>query len=128
MKQRTGGIERDTSIDLIKIVAIIGVLAVHTCAGGFTYAIGSQNWMGSLFWGSLTRASVPLFFMCSGALLLNPNKELSLKKLFSKNILRILIALFFWAAAYKLFHLLVDRVFFKENVIQALKELAALSA
>ena len=46
------------------------------------------------------RAGVPLFLMCSGALMLDPEKPLPLKKLFGKSILRLLLSLFFWAAVY----------------------------
>lgn len=115
-------ITRDTSIDLLKVIAIIGVVTIHTCIGGYSYPIGSWNWDASLFWGSITRASVPLFFMCSGALLLDPHHELSLKKLFSKNILRVLIALFFWAMAYKVFDLLAGGTFTLSTIFQAVKE------
>jgi len=113
---------RERSIDLIKVIAIIGVVTIHACAGGFSYAVGSFNWVASLFFGSLTRASVPLFLMCSGALMLDPNRELSMKKLYTKNYLRLLAALFFWAAAYKVFHLLVGRALSAENIVQALTE------
>lgn len=40
--------------------------------------------------------------MASGALLLTPEREMSLRKLYSKTIPRILAALFFWAVCYKL--------------------------
>jgi surface polysaccharide O-acyltransferase-like enzyme len=113
---------RDTSIDLIKVIAIIGVVTIHTCIGGYAYPIGSWNWGASLFWGCITRASVPLFFMCSGALLLDPHHALSLKKLYSKNILRVLTALLFWAMAYKIFNLLIAGTFSVSTVFQAVKE------
>lgn len=116
--------ERDTSIDLIKVIAIIGVVTIHTCIGGYSYPIGSWNWSTSLFWGSITRASVPLFFMCSGALLLDPHREVSLKKLYSKNILRVLTALFFWAMLYKIFYLLTEGTFSLHTIFAAIKEVA----
>lgn len=117
-------IARDASIDFIKVIAIIGVVTIHTCIGGYSYPIGSWNWGASLFWGSLTRASVPLFFMCSGVLLLDPHRELSLKKLYSKNILRVLTALFFWAILYKLFFLLTTGTFSRHTVFAAIEEVA----
>lgn len=121
-RQIEGQIARNTSIDFIKVIAIIGVVTIHTCIGGYSYPIGSWNWGASLFWGSITRASVPLFFMCSGALLLDPHHELSIKKLYTKNILRVLIALLFWAMAYKVFNLFVSGTFSVPAIIQAIKE------
>ena len=78
---------RDLSIDLIKVIAIFGVLVIHVDAGVLTQEqIGSFEWICGRVWGSLVRGSVPLFLMTSGALMLNPRKELALKKLyFHKN-------------------------------------------
>ena len=113
---------RGYTIDLLKSIAIIGVIFIHISGGGYQNGIGTFNWTASVFWGSLTRASVPLFLMCSGALLLNPTKELTLKKLFTKNLLRIIIAMLFWAMAYKCFHLLVAGTFSIQSLFQSLKE------
>jgi len=113
---------RDASIDLLKTVAIIGVITIHISASGYSNSLGSFNWISSLFWGTLTRASVPIFLMCSGAVLLNPQKELSLKKLFSNNLLRIIIAMFFWAMAYKIYHLLAAGKFSLELLYESVKE------
>ncbi len=115
-------IKRDCSIDLLKTIAVTGVVVIHTCIGGFAYPVGTFNWTAGLFWGSLTRASVPLFLMCSGALLLNPERELTIRKLYSKNMLRILAALLFWATAYKFFHLFLNRTLSLPYIIHALKE------
>jgi surface polysaccharide O-acyltransferase-like enzyme len=114
--------KRSLEIDVCKTVAIIGVVVIHTCIVGYSYDIGSFNWVSSLLWGSISRASVPLFFMCSGALLLAPEKDLPVRKLFSKNLLRICTALFFWAFAYKGWHLLISRSLNAASIWQAIKE------
>ncbi len=99
---------RNTSIDLIKSIAIFGTILIHVTAnGGFSGAIGSASWVSSLFWGTLIRCAVPLFFMCSGALLLPPSKPLDIKTVWKKYILRIFIALAFWATAYALCNLML---------------------
>lgn len=96
---------RDHRIDCIKALAILGVVMIHTCSASYASPLGSFDWISGVFWGSLSRASVPLFFMCSGVLLLNPEKPLPLPKLFSKNIARLLVAMLVWAFLYKLYHL-----------------------
>ena len=102
---------RNTSIDLIKTVAIFGTILIHVTAnGGFSGEIGSLYWTSSLFWGTLIRCAVPLFFMCSGALLLPPSKPLDTKTVWKKYILRIFIALAFWATAYALCNLMLLRL------------------
>ncbi len=96
--------QREYGIDLIKSISILGVVILHTCTYGD--AVLSSGWLANVFWGSLTRASVPLFLMCSGALFLRPERPLSVKKLFCRSIPRILAAMVFWAMSYKVFHLL----------------------
>ena len=49
---------------------------------------------------------MPVFFLCSGALLLDPDRDLSLRKLWGRNILHILLAMWVWAFAYKVYGLL----------------------
>lgn len=76
---------------------------IHTSAGGLSgQEAGSGPWLSSLFWNALARPAVPLFLMASGALLLPPERELTLRKLYTHNMARLLAALFFWAACYKL--------------------------
>lgn len=97
---------RNVSIDLIKVVAIIGVIAIHVGSSVLHQnAVGSPRWMYGLFWGVFFRASVPLFLMASGAVMLDSHKQLSLKKLFFHNILRIVVAMIVWGFAYKLYNL-----------------------
>lgn len=110
--------ERDYGIDLIKVFAIIGVVMIHTCTTGYSgNSILSFDWISSIFWGSVSRASVPLFFMCSGALLLDPSRELTLRKLYTKNVLRIVVSMLVWASFYKVFHLAVGKALTVANLI-----------
>jgi len=112
--------KRDLSIDKLKVVAIFGVIIIHVCA--YNYNIASFNWTASVFWGSIVRASVPIFFMCSGALLLRPGKAFSVRRFYRKNILRIIAAMLVWAMAYKMFHLAAGHNLTAASLFQALKE------
>lgn len=114
--------KRDRSIDLLKTLAIFGVLTIHTCTLGYQHPVGSFSWLSTVFWGSVVRASVPIFLMCSGALLLHPDHALPLKKLYGKNILRLLAAMLVWAMAYQCYHLAMDHAFTAANLWQSLKE------
>jgi surface polysaccharide O-acyltransferase-like enzyme len=99
---------RNGAVDFLKATAILGVLTIHASFGGYDNPVGSFNWLSAVFWGSLARPAVPVFLMCSGALMLDPRKELTTRSLFRKNLLRILVALFFWASAYQFSRLLVS--------------------
>lgn len=88
-------------MDVVKTIAIFGTLLIHASAmGGFSWPVGTVNWTLNLAWSSVLRCAVPLFFMCSGALLLPPEKEVSISAVWRKYIFRIFTALLFWAAAY----------------------------
>ncbi len=101
--------KRNTAIDLVKALAIIGVLVIHITSIVLTQTeIASFTWGSGLFWGSIFRASVPLFLMASGAIMLEPGKKLSLKKLYLHNILRIVVAMMVWGFAYKVYHLATE--------------------
>lgn len=118
---QTNSLKRNISIDLVKAVAIFFVVAIHSC--NFSFPVASKNWMISLFYRSLTGGAVPLFLMASGAVMLNPEKEISLKKLYFKNILRIVLAMLFWGFAYKLWHLYEASAINPENILISIKEL-----
>ena len=113
---------RDTGIDAVKAAAICCVVLLHTSTGGLVTTFGSFAWCASLFWGCAVRAAVPLFLLCSGALLLPQGKELSLRKLWGKNILKIVVAMLVWAMFYKVLSLAGSGTLSAAALWQALKE------
>ena len=115
---------RDEKIDLVKTVAIWSVVLCHVAAAPFSGGtVGTTPWYSALLWTSLAHMCVPLFFMASGALLLKPEKELTLKKLYTRNLPRILAALFFWALCYKLVSLKLMDSLTLPDVADAVKHL-----
>ncbi len=96
---------RYPEIDLVKTLAIFSVVMIHVFSMGTAPLPHTFPWYASVFWRCVASAAVPLFFMSNGALLLNPKKELTMKKLFTSRLPKLLIPLFFWAIAYKLFEL-----------------------
>ena len=95
---------RDTALDALRALAILWVVTIHAASAGFSFPPGSFDWWGSLLWGALARPAVPLFFLCSGALMLG--RDIPLQRLYGHNILRIVAAMLFWAFLYHLYHLL----------------------
>lgn len=115
---------RDEKIDLVKTVAIWNVVLCHVAAAPFSGGtVGTTPWFAALFWTSLAHACVPLFFMASGALLLKPEKQLTLKKLYTRMLPRILASLFFWALCYKLVYLALMDSLTLPDVTDAVKHL-----
>lgn len=112
--------QRDHQIDLVKALAIWMVLIIHTCF--FSDPVSSAPFVSSLFWRVLAGSAVPLFLMCSGALMLRPEKELTLHKLFFRSLLRFLIAMIVWAMLYKVQHLYQEQQLTPAALLYALKE------
>lgn len=78
---------RDQKVDVVKAAAIWNVVLCHVVAASFSGGVvGTTPWYAALLWTSFAHACVPLFFMAGGALLLKPEKELTLKKLYRKNL------------------------------------------
>lgn len=85
--------------DYLRVFAIIAVIILHVSAYNW-YEVPSRSFEWNIFnfFNGIVRFGVPIFIMISGSLFLT--KELDLKKLYSKNILRMTIAYFFWSIVY----------------------------
>ena len=90
---------RNQSMDMLRILACMGVILSHSAAMCFTINVvedGSTEWIVCYIVKKMALWSVPVFTMLTGFFSLNPEKELSLKKLYGNNTLRLILALVFW--------------------------------
>lgn len=92
--------DRVAYLDVIRIMATLGVIALHVYCTDYQAAVGTYNWFVSVIGDGLVRWSVPLFVMISGALFLQPAKEVTYRLLLKKYIPRLLLAYVFWSLAY----------------------------
>ncbi len=93
--------------DYLRVLATFAVIILHVAAQNFRKVeLGSFEWNVFNFTDAAVRWCVPIFVMISGALFLDNNKPLTLKKLYSKNILRIVTAFIFWSAIYATYNVL----------------------
>ena len=74
--------KRILNYDLLRIVAMIGVVLIHV-NGFYLYSVdvNSNRFIVLNAFTSLVRFSAPAFIMISGAFFLNPKKELTTKKI-----------------------------------------------
>lgn len=114
---------RQRDIDLIKSIAVVCIVCVHSRGNGYWTPVGSFDWLSTLFLGCISGMGVPLFFACSGALMLNSEKPLPLRKLYGRSIPRLLLALFFWAAAYACVRLTLAGQWSRDAAVAAVKDL-----
>lgn len=90
-------------LDILRVIAICGVILIHVSAVGLTDKVGTQMFAVSLVYNSITRWAVPLFFMISGAVFLRPDKEYGFEIMIKRYILKILFPLLVWGGIYSLF-------------------------
>jgi surface polysaccharide O-acyltransferase-like enzyme len=117
---------RAVPVDLIRAVAIVGVILLHV-AGRWTITSQELNqlnpldvtsWVAVDVYQSLAvPIGVPLFLMLTGALLLQSGKTESLSVFFKKRWARIGLPFFFWCAAYFVWVFLVQNMPFSLAVI-----------
>jgi surface polysaccharide O-acyltransferase-like enzyme len=95
---------RAIPVDLIRTVAIVGVILLH--AANEVILVPQMNqaeiyrwWMVNIY-QTLGRMGVPLFVMLTGALLLQPSKIEPLRVFFKKRWARIGLPFLFWGAIY----------------------------
>lgn len=117
MEHKTPG--RDPALDEVRAVAMVLVLVVHAAGNCLHLPPGSPDWWGALFWAALARPAVPLFFLCSGALMLC--RDVSPRRLLTHNLPRILCAMFAWAFLYRLYTLAAEGGLTPAGVWEAVK-------
>lgn len=100
--------ERHGWLDLCRVVAIYGVVLIHSCGISFYQygVIPLSSWVQSVFLDSLVRCSVPLFVMLSGALILSRktdrNQEANEVIQIARRSLRVVVPLIAWSVVYQM--------------------------
>lgn len=86
------------SADVIRALAIVGVVAIHTANSVYERPdfFGGISWWLAVIIDSLSRISIPLFIMLSGFLLLKKAENFSIT--FRRIVNRLFIPLVFWTA------------------------------
>ena len=102
-------------------------MMIHVSASGFyTNPVQSFTWQVVNFYECMVRWAVPVFVMVSGMFFLNPQKEITLSKLYRKNIFRIVMALITWGVFYRSLSItkmiFIDKVCNKELTVGILKQ------
>jgi len=91
---------------ILRLLACFGIIVLHTAYQAvlqYNGTITDGQKFGALAVTNCLTWAVPCFVMITGALLLDPTRELTLKKLFSKYLLRVVGALVLFVLLYRLF-------------------------
>lgn len=83
--------------DILRIVSIFFVIVIHVTSVGLRLCeTATPTWNVNWLLNSVSRWAVPVFFMVSGALFLEPSREITLKKLYKKSIFHIVVCIIVW--------------------------------
>ena len=96
-------LNRTLYYDILRIVATFAVILLHVSCSYWDTNTFNLDWNVRNIYDSLVRWCVPIFVMISGALFLNPQKQIFTKKLYTKNIVRIISAFFLWSFIYTIY-------------------------
>lgn len=88
-------------LDTLRATAIVAVVLLHIVAGGwYTTPVTSDAWQWLNLIDSATRFCVPVFFMVSGAIFLDPEKATTVSSIYRKSIPRVAIPFATWSIFY----------------------------
>lgn len=89
-------------LDLLRVAAALAVVVLHVSAEPVVFEAdrNSAIWQAANVFDSLSRWSIGVFIMVSGALLLDPSRHESAGEFYKKRARRILVPIIFWSLAY----------------------------
>ena len=93
--------------DILRIAAVVCLVIRHISTASFDFVepLGAKWWVFNVY-GSLVAWMVPVYLMLSGASFLDPNRTVSIKTIYTRNIFRMAVAFFVWSALYVVYNLL----------------------
>lgn len=93
--------EREIGFDLLRDIAAFFVVVIHVCSMEWSsLVVDSPEWLQFTLCFTLSLFSVPVFFMVSGAFLLDSSHKTDIKTIFTKRIKGIVIPFVFWSLIY----------------------------
>lgn len=87
--------------DILRSLTIFAVIIIHVCTARWNQSFGTSEWYVLNAFMTSLRWCIPVFFMLSGIIILDPNYNLTFKKLYTKALPRLICALVFWALLYR---------------------------
>lgn len=84
-------------ISILNVLACIGVVILHTFETGYT---SDANFVFEVLIRAIAYCAVPLFFMITGATLIDYRERYDTKTFFKKRLLKVIIPLIIWSIIY----------------------------
>lgn len=112
--------KRNTGYDIIRIIAIFMVVAIHSHVAPLSVNQGTTVWYFVMLMQTLCVIAVPLFFMVSGALLLSGEGSVSIEELYKKRIPKQAIPFIVWSIVYVLARVVMGKIPFSIEAFTSL--------
>ena len=102
-------------IDIIRTIGMISVIAIHIIGNTInTFNLSGTKTIIFNIISQILYFSIPLFIMLSGAMFLDKNKDIDLKKMLSKYVLKIFLAILIFGTIFSAIELIFNyRTFFR---------------
>lgn len=101
--------KRTLYLDYLRVIALLGTIVLHTSVIDWQkHPVQSFNWQVFNMFDSCVRFCVPIFVMISGALFLDPDRKIEIKRFFTHNVLRIITSFAFWTILYAILSTLME--------------------
>lgn len=101
--------KKNVQFEYMRAIAIIGVVTIHTFNSAIIYFGKAATNLTLVLYDAVLNMmwyAVPCFFMLSGALLLNQEKEITVSKLVKKYILRMVLILLCFGTVFSLMEII----------------------
>lgn len=112
--------KRHTGYDILRFVSICMVVVIHANVSFLGENQGSASWIAVMLITALCTLSVPLFFMLSGALLLQKEEAVSLKELYTKRIPKQAVPFILWSIIYVAARIVMGKIDFSLHAFVSL--------
>lgn len=93
---------REQNLDLLRILSLTAVMVMHSSVSGAAVPGRAGPVLLHAVFAAVTWC-VPCFVMCSGRFLLDPERSLSIRKLWTRYIPRVALAFLLWSGVYVLY-------------------------
>lgn len=108
LNQRDSG-KRLLYIDFLNIAACFGVVAMH-CTGKVFVFDASKEWFFSMLLQAVFHFSIPVFFMISGATLMNYREKYSTKEFLKRRFLRAGVPFLIWSGVMLIYKIAIGEL------------------
>jgi len=112
MNNQKNSNQRILYIDVLRVISMLSVVFMHTAAGSLRGNIGSLTWHVSNILTAIMCTSVPVFFMISGAMVLDSEKTASIHYMYKKRFPKVFIPFFVWSMVAIVYHFFMKYAFY----------------